>query len=237
MGNMRFSTIAANVMVLAILVFYAAPARSQATPLAEYAPGKPDGGMLICPDPALQEYDRDSVRLVKMKPSNRIYEEDTWGFRLADPALRAVKNFVMEIEFYDEGFGIIRANRLVGPGFNGNYVGASRSVSYTRLNTGRYRKALLHFTGSADSPFESDKPDFQITGLQHLRAIHLYDSVPESYWKELQDSIPKDVTPAVELERPMQIVCSAGVTERSAELDQRPQRTAPVSQRARVQRY
>ena len=47
-----------------------------------------------------------------MKPSNRIYEEDAWGFRLADPSLRSVKTLIMEIEFYDEGFGIIRARRL-----------------------------------------------------------------------------------------------------------------------------
>jgi len=210
--NMRFSTIAANVIVLASLGFYAAPAWSQATALAQYAPGQPDGGMILCRDPALQEYDRDSVRLMKMEPSNRIYEEDTWGFRLADDSLRTVKNLVMEIEFHDEGFGIIRAKRRVDPRFKGRYVGPSRSVSYTRLNTGRYRKALFRFTGGAASPFESDKPDFQITGLQHLRAMRLYDSVPESYWKELKDSIPKDVTPAVELKRPMQIVCSAGVT-------------------------
>ena len=219
---MRFFIIATNVIVLAGLLCCQASASSGATPLTAYTAGQPSGGMSICQDPALQEYDRDSVRLVKMKPSSRIYDEDTWGFRLADGSLRTVKNFFMEIEFYDEGFGIIRANRLVDPRFDGSYVGASRSVSYTRLNTGRYRKALFHFTGGPKAPFESDKPDFQITGLQHLRAIRLYDSVPESYWKELQDSIPQDATPAIELKRPMQIVCSAGVTVRGTPEDLEP---------------
>ena len=182
--------------------------------VARYAVGQPDveEGLALCPDPALQKYQYEGDWLSEMKPSYRIYEEDTWRFRLTDTALRTLKNLVMEIEFYDKGFGIIAPKRLVDPKFNGTCVGASRSVSYTRLNSGECRKALFLFSGAAPSDFEDEKPDFLIAGLQHLRAIRLYHSVPEPYWKELQDSIPKDVSPAVQLNRPMQIVCSAGVS-------------------------
>jgi len=212
----RFLIITSSLFLFVCSFCRPALARSPGKMLATYAVGQPsmNGGLAIYPSPALREYERDGVRLMKLAPSGRIYEEDTWRFRLTDSSLRAAKNLVMEIEFYDEGFGVIAVNRLVDPRFNGSYAGSSRAVSYTRVNSGGYRKALFEFTAAASGPFDHDKPDLQVTGMQHLKVIRLYDSVPESYWNELQDSIPKDVTPAVQLERPMQIVCSAGLTVR-----------------------
>jgi len=223
MGCVRFLIAAVSVFTLGLVLCRPLIAASMGEVLAAYAVGQPDvcEGLTICEDPALRKYQQGSDWLLEMKPSNRIYEEDTWGFRLEDRSLRTVKNLVLEIEFYDEGFGVISASRLIDPQFNGSYAAASRSVSYTRLNTKRYRKVLFEFSSGAKSEFDSEKPDFQLTGLQHLRVARIYDSVEESYWKELQDSIPKDVSSAVQLERPMQIVCSAGVTVRGAPDDLR----------------
>ena len=186
--------------------------------LARFDVGDPDHveGLEPVPDPSFTKRRHDSDWLMSLKPSGRYYVEDAWGLRIADPAVRARKDLVVEVEFWDEGFGVIEARRLVDPAFRGKYAGPSRNVSYTRVNSARFRRAAFQFTDgpnevAGNSPSCSDKPDIELTGIQHLRSVRLMERVPPSYWAELRATIPVDVQSVVALTRPMQVVCSAGV--------------------------
>ncbi|MBI4558091.1 MAG: beta-galactosidase [Candidatus Hydrogenedentes bacterium] len=180
--------------------------------LARFCVGDPHeaSGLEIVPAPGFETEKRDGKWLLGLRPSGRYYEEDAWEFRFTDVALRARKELVLEADFFDEDYGVIVAQWLADGAFKGRYVPADRSVSYTRLNTRQDRTAAFHFSHDASGDNPQGHPDFQITGLQHLCEVRILDSVPESYWDDLQKKIPRDVPPAVTLQRPMDIVCSAG---------------------------
>jgi len=181
--------------------------------LAEFDAGKPDpaAGLTIIPSPAYEHEERGGHRVLAMRPSGSYYKEDVWGFRIASTTIRNRKEFVIEVEFWDEGFGIIAARRLINPAFNGRYATPTRSVSYARLNSGRFRVAAFQFSGQQESGGDSQKADIELTGVQHLRSVRLLEAVPGDYWIGLQSRIPNDIQPAVSLQRPMDMVCSAGV--------------------------
>ncbi|MDQ1256160.1 MAG: hypothetical protein QG656_756 [Candidatus Hydrogenedentes bacterium] len=183
--------------------------------LAQFDAGKPDteSGIVLLPDSGLGRYQRDGISLLCLEPSARYYEEDVWRFRIIVPELRIRRDVVVEVEFWDEGFGIIEAQRSIDLSFNGLFARSARAVSYTRLNSLRYRSASFLFTEGPKEPSAdaNGRTDFKITGLQHLRSIRLIEPQPESYWIALQSEIPRDIVPAVSLRRPMQVVCSAGV--------------------------
>lgn len=181
--------------------------------LAQFDAAYPDraAGVFPMPNSAYQNESKGGQSLLTMRPSGDYYREDVWGFRIASPVVRSRKEFVLEVEFWDEGFGVIAARRLVDPAFNGHYAAPTRSVSYTRLNSRRLRVAAFQFNGPSEGSGDSDRADLELTGLQHLRAVRVLDAAPESYWTDLQSRIPSDVRPVVSLQRPMDVVCSAGV--------------------------
>jgi hypothetical protein len=146
-----------------------------------------------------------------MTPSGRLYAEDRWEFRVADRALKVLADLILEIEFVDDGYGILAASRFVDDSFDGRYAAASRSVSYTRLGTGRIRVAAFRFTDAPAAPLAGERADIVVTGLQGLVSARLVTGAGEAYWLQRQAAIPRDVTPAVRLSRPVQIGTTAGV--------------------------
>lgn len=199
-------------------------ARESATCLAAFDASNPkkDAGLDIEPASQLERHSVGSDQLLRMRPSGRYYDEDVWAFRLTDSSVRTACPTVLEIEFFDEGYGVIAARRLIAPTFRGEYVGAACAASYVRLNTGTYRRAAFAFDRAPETCDIGDKPDFEITGLQHLRSIRLLADADAAYWDVLRAEIPHDVPPAVSCARPMQIVCSAegglsGIAEYSQE--------------------
>lgn len=183
------------------------------TCLARFAVGEVDEceGLELVPNPAFRKEQRNVEWVLVLEPSGRYYVEDAWGWRVADASVRGRPNLVLEVEFWDEGYGLIEAQRLVEPAFNGRYVRPALAVCYTRLDSQRFRTAAFQFTEAPDDPSRSDHSDFELTGVQYLRSVRLLDGVSEGYWEKLESSIPADVEPAVTLDRPMQVVCSAGV--------------------------
>ncbi len=181
--------------------------------LARFDAGETDGaqGLRLVESPSLHRETRGGKTVLRMDPSGRHYEEDVWAFRIADRGLRARSAFVIEVEFWDEGYGIIAARRLTDPAFNGQYANAARSVSYTRLNSQQFRTAAFQFDAASSSKGDSDKPDLELTGIQFLRSVRVKARVDDAYWTALQDSIPLIAQPAVAVPRDKDVVCSAGV--------------------------
>ncbi|MBN2327305.1 MAG: beta-galactosidase [Candidatus Omnitrophica bacterium] len=140
------------------------------------------------------------------------YFEDCWNFRVIEPFVKENREFILEIEHYDIGAGIIDVQMLVDDRFYGQWRGADRKVSYTRLNTNHLRSAYFHFRAPQATIWKQRRlPHFKITGLQYLKSIKAHIDVDEMDWGQAKENVPIDVQPMVHLEKPMDIVCSAGV--------------------------
>ena len=179
--------------------------------LASFSVGKSnrEKGLSFEASPDYEVYQHGPDSLLRRTPGGAYYAEDVWAFRLSDPEVRRRGEIVLEVEFLDQGLGIIAAQRLIDPEFNGQYAGSSRAVSFTRVNSGAYRRAAFAFDKAPGNGDASEKPDFTLTGIQHLRAVRVLADVSDAYWDELRESIPSEVTPVVTLRRPMELVCSA----------------------------
>ena len=179
--------------------------------LAFYEAGvEPRGrGIRLAEVPGLETYRRENECLLQMNPSGRYYQEDIWPVHLVEESVGLCPGLVLEVDFLDEGLGVIVAQRLANGAFNGAYVPAARSVSFTRLDSKRNRRAAFLFPEAPVNRGSGEKPDFRITGVQQVRSMRILSEVPEAYWAALAEEIPGDVQPVVSLERPMQIVCSA----------------------------
>ena len=99
------------------------------------------------------------------------------------------------LEYPDKGYAEIS----VSPG-----VAHSDQWGVARLNTGKMRRAVFHYR----------KPDFsrpiRIYGLEQVNSVTLVDSAPPAEAAPL-------VEPAVKLQRPMQLVTTAGADAQSPE--------------------
>lgn len=139
------------------------------------------------------------------------YKETAWEFRFAGGPLAGMDRFVLEIAFLDRGAGVIEAQLLRPPGFDGSWSGSSRKASYTRLDTDTDRTAFFEFSNPGLDWNGIEGPHLRVTGLQHLRSISLRPPMAEAEWENVRASVPVNVEPMVKLERPVQRVCSAGV--------------------------
>ena len=186
-------------------------APSPGTGIAGFEAGAPplERGLRLTSRDGLNPYQSDGHWLLRMSPSGDYYAEDNWAFSFTERAARRAPSLIIELDFLDEGFGVIAARRLADASFNGHYVEPSQAVSYTRLNTGRFRRAAFAFDEGPAGTDPEGKADLLFTGVQHLRSIRVFEHVPDSYWDQLRGEIPEDVAPLVSLQHPMQVVCSA----------------------------
>ena len=53
-----------------------------------------------------------------LAPTGRYYEEDRWGVRIPSSSLKMKRDVVLEVVFWDRGYGLVEARRLVDPSFN-----------------------------------------------------------------------------------------------------------------------
>ncbi len=144
-------------------------------------------------------------------PERNPYSKVFWSFRFSHPLPEDWTTFVVGVEFLDEGAGVIESGILANDSFNGAWTAPQRQVSYTRLNTHTIRKALFEFTARAPLNSETVHPHLRFTGLQYLHSISLHRSLSDMEWDQAVASIPVSVTPMVSLERPMEIVTTAGI--------------------------
>ena len=153
----------------------------------------------------------EAMTTLSIPVSSDPYSENYMGFSFRKSILEKNSTIVLEIEFFDRGAGVIQVELLDNPKFHGSWRGASRQVSYTRLNTLTTRHAYFQFTVPDIDWEKTDKPHLKISGLEYLHSITLHRTFSEEEWKKAIDSVPVHVKSMVTLKRPMELVCTAGI--------------------------
>ncbi len=152
-----------------------------------------------------------SGNVLCIQPAKDAYNPETFEFRFLTFDDVSGPDIVLEIEFVDKGAGVIQPMLLSDDSFNGVWDRFRDSASFTRLNTGKVRSAFFRIEKPKYDPAKTKHNHLQIIGLQYLKSIKLHQKFDKDDWEAARASIPKDVTPLLVLNRPMQIVCSAGV--------------------------
>lgn len=140
------------------------------------------------------------------------YERVRWLFDIAAESLAESEQYVLEIEFLDKGAGLIGVEMERA----GVALGISRSESYTRLNSLTERTASFLFGAGGG---QGSAIRLSVTGLQYLKAVRAVPAYSEAQWAAAHDAVPKDVQPMVVLERPMDLVTTAGISAHAYEPD------------------
>ena len=193
--------------------------------LHSHGEGLPDGGVILYDvagddtTQAIQLLNRDDCveavlggeSSLKIKEDADPYSRLYWAFRFADAPAAAGEEFVLEAVYHDKGAGVIQPELLADDRFNGRWAGPSRQQAYTRLNTGMKRRAFFSFTMPENFKTDSAHPHLRISGLQYLRRIIMHPPLKESAWAAIAASVPTDVAPMITLERPMDLVTTAGI--------------------------
>lgn len=138
------------------------------------------------------------------------YTKFEWNLRLGLVTLPRGGRVTLELQFFDQGAGLIEPRLQLGDVAPGGGLSPSRRSSYTRLNTMNERRAWFEFVipSNVAAPAEVR---VRVTGMQHLLGARLLPEASAGAWAALRASVPKQVTPMVKLERPMELVTTAGV--------------------------
>jgi len=158
--------------------------------------------------------ERQGIPLLVVKSPMDPYRDQTMVFRFAQAEKNFPENFVLEIEFYDEGAGIIAPQLSARGSSRHRGMDGGRQCSYTRLNTLRTRSAFFEYANRRGNRQSENSLYLSIASLQFLKSIKMHRSFSEDEWTAARNSIPVDVKPMVVLDRPMDIVCGAGVATR-----------------------
>lgn len=139
------------------------------------------------------------------------YSRLAWEIRL--PALTAFASgpLVVEIEFVDQGAGLIEPALHWASVPTPTTLAPVRQASYTRLNTRTTRRAWFQFNLPARPPTVGGAAILRGYGLQHLAAIRLLPPQSDAAWAARRAAVPQTVHPMVTLQRPMELVTTAGV--------------------------
>jgi len=159
----------------------------------------------------IHEFRKGNHFFLGISPGCDPYAHTFWTFRFTQPIPDDWPSLVLEIQFLDQGAGVIAPEILSDDRFDGEWMKPKRQVSYTRLNTNKVRSAIFEFAKPGVMAADSRHPHLRITGLQNLHGLFLYPSFSSREWDQVIASIPVTVTPMVSLESPMEIVTTAGV--------------------------
>jgi len=153
----------------------------------------------------------EGVKCLEIERDTDPYSKVQWEFQFSEDPSWWSKPVVLEVQFFDKGAGIVEPLFLHDDAFNGSWIPPSRHASYTRLNTKRVRSAYFGADLSGCKWEDAEKPHLLVTGLQYLAGMRVHTSFSEADWEAAKSSVPKEVEPMVRLERPMQLVTSAGI--------------------------
>ncbi|MCB9769449.1 MAG: family 14 glycosylhydrolase [Candidatus Omnitrophica bacterium] len=181
--------------------------------LIEFGHGRPSGVVELLNPDMVREVVRNGEPAIEIERGNDPYKKVEWLFRLKNPLSQEEERLVLEIEFFDEGAGVIQPMLLRDDRFTGEWMRPSRSVSFTRLNTRKVRRALFEFEIPSVDWQNARNPHLKIVGLQYLKSMRLLTVTQDLEWEELAAAVPIEVTPIVKLERPMEITCTVGIED------------------------
>ncbi len=149
-------------------------------------------------------------RTLTADPDRDPYTKFEWDMRLGPVALPRGGRVTLELQFFDQGAGLIEPRLQLGDAATGGWLSASRRSSYTRLNTRTERRAWFEFAVPGNVPAQAEVR-VRVAGMQHLLGVRLLPESPVEAWAAIKASVPKRVTPTVTLRRPMELVTTAGV--------------------------
>ncbi|MBI5093412.1 MAG: beta-galactosidase, partial [Candidatus Hydrogenedentes bacterium] len=155
----------------------------------------------------------DGIKTIVVEEETDPQAASEWAFRFKEDCFRGWGTFFIDIEFFDEGVGVIRPRLLRYDAFLGEWADPVRAVSFTRLNTRQVRHAVFEFRVPEMDWRKTEHTHLKIAGLQYVRRMHAFRLVSPKRWKKLQDLVPVDVVPAVRLQRPMRINCTVGIAD------------------------
>ncbi|MBI3853281.1 MAG: beta-galactosidase [Verrucomicrobia bacterium] len=153
----------------------------------------------------------EKQRCLQIESDTDAYSKVEWHIQFCELTPLAGQSVVLEIEFLDQGAGVIEPRLLIAPGVSEPALQPARKSSYTRLNTLQLRRGWFEFQIPTQSNLAPGKSELRITGLQHLKGIRLLPQQSEAAWNAMRSSVPKDVRPMVKLKKPMELVTTAGV--------------------------
>lgn len=153
----------------------------------------------------------DGKNYVQIKADTDPYSKLYWEFKFTGAPATTGEIFTIEVVYHDTGAGVIQPELLVDENFNGNWSGPARQQAYTRLNTGKERSAFFAFTMPENFNRDSIHNHLRIAGLQYLRLLRVHPALDETAWEEAAASVPTNVTPMITLDRPMDLVTTAGI--------------------------
>ena len=139
------------------------------------------------------------------------YSRVEWHIQFPEVALSAHRTVVLEIEFFDQGAGVIDPRLLPDSKSGATSLHPARKNSYTRLNTMKVRRGWFEFQIPAPANPATNAPALRVAGLQYVKAIRLWPGQSDEAWAARRAEVPKEVQPMVVLRRPMELVTTAGV--------------------------
>jgi hypothetical protein len=152
-----------------------------------------------------------NLKCLEIEADHDPYSKVEWRILMPDLAQHAGETGVMEIEFFDQGAGVIEPRLRKDPRLPDAWLSPSRRSSYTRLNTLTSRRGWFEFQVPRRQELGANACEVRITGLQYLKAIRWLPKPDQAAWLTLRASVPKTVQPMVTLKRPMELVTTAGV--------------------------
>lgn len=178
--------------------------------LAYFETGKPHQQQgIFLHDPEKYEIQtRGGTCCLYLPPTRNYYAEDTWEFSFPNEAVARRPTLLVELEYWDEGFGVIAVQRLAKAVFQPEFVQPIQNVSYTRLDSRQFRRTAFQFDQGLKESKTEGIAHLRLTGIQYLRSVRVYESAPTEYWETLGRGIPETTQPVKHLNRQMEVVCS-----------------------------
>lgn len=172
-----------------------------------YTAGAPENAAQILAPASSALADYGGLPALDLPEDQNLYEAQSYQISLPAEAFVPGKTMTLEIAFFDQGAGVIRPSLAA----NGAAAAMGSQISYTRLNTQRGRSAYFDFT-PPDVWQPGVRPVLSVVGLQHLTGVKVHEAFSKEQWAEIRKNLPKDVQPMVSLQRPMDLVTTAGVS-------------------------
>ncbi len=156
-----------------------------------------------------QASERQGQPVLNLPPAIDPYVLPEFIVTLAPGQIPPDGTFTAEVVFVDDGAGIIQT-RVVESEKPRKEFSPRKEGSYTQLNTGTLRSAWFEFS----APSLGANATLRIGNLNHLHAVRIWPALPDERWQAIRASVPQNVTPMVTLQRPMQLVTTAGIDVR-----------------------
>jgi hypothetical protein len=139
------------------------------------------------------------------------------AFKITGTFPPSAEHAFLIVDHPDQGLGLIkveydceRPDDSRAAESNPAYTAASAQIGYTRLGTGKPRRAIFRLDRPAFRHRQAGEADFRILGLPRFNSLRLVGRLEDGEWERTGKEIPEKIEPHLKLKRPIQLVVSAG---------------------------